>query len=150
MPTLVSAISEALEDAFRAAFLLTGSADSAENAVLNGIASLESTDDIEKALLAKTVAYVLRQRAEFPNGLEDALMLLPHELQRLVLLSPVSRDCFLVRMLFGVPVAGCVAILKLTVENFEETLRDAFEQLSKGRGADLLLPSSSKMEGACQ
>jgi hypothetical protein len=59
---LASAISETLDHAFRAALMLTGSADLAENAVLDGIAGLESSEDVEKALVAKTIESVIRQR----------------------------------------------------------------------------------------
>jgi hypothetical protein len=125
-----SAISETLGHAFRAAFLLTGTADLAEDAVLEGIAGLESADDVEKALVAKTIESVIRQRPDFPNQLEHALMILPDELQRLVLLAPVSRDCFLLRILFGITPAKCAATLNLTIEEFEESLCAALQQLS--------------------
>ena len=93
MSISASAISKTLDHAFRAALLLTGSADLAENAVLDGIAGLESSGDVKKALVARTIDSVIRQRADFPNQLEHALALLPHELQQLILLAPVSRDC---------------------------------------------------------
>src|SRR5688500_7115397 len=88
MSISASAISETLDHAFRAALLLTGSADLAENAVLDGIAGLESSDNVETALVAKTIEFVIRQRADFPNQSEHTLALLPHELQRLILLAP--------------------------------------------------------------
>ena len=47
----------------------------AENAVLDGIAALESSDDVEKALVAKTIESAIRSRADFPNHLEQALAL---------------------------------------------------------------------------
>jgi hypothetical protein len=139
MSISASAISETLDYAFRAAFLLTGRADLAENAVLNGIAGLDSNDDVEKALVPKTIEFVIRQRTDLPNQLEHALARLPHELQRLILLAPVPRDCFLLRVLFGIPVANCATILNLTIEEFEESLCAAFQQLSMlGRSERLL------------
>jgi hypothetical protein len=131
MPISASAISEALDHAFRAALLLTGRADLAENAVLDGIAGLDSCDDVEKALVVKTIQSVIRRRGDFPNELERALGLLPHELQRrLVPLVPASRDCFVLRILFGVTPANCAAILNLTIEEFEEALCAGFQQMS--------------------
>lgn len=129
MPITHSAISDTLDQSFRAAFLLTGSADLAENAVLKGIAGLESSDDVEKTLLAKTVESAIRQRAHHPDRLEHAVALLPDQLQRLTLLSPVSRDCFLLRILFGVPPVNCAASLNLTIEEFEDSLCTALQQL---------------------
>lgn len=122
-------VAETLSDAFRAAFLLTGRADSAEDAVSQGIMALESCDDIEKALVAKTVEFVYRQRMSFPNRLEHAMARLPLELQRLIWLSPVSRDCFILRILFGISAAKCASILNLTIEQFAVSLRAALLQL---------------------
>jgi hypothetical protein len=124
------AISETLDRAFRAALLLTGSADLAENAVLDGIARLDSNDDAEGALFVKTIESVIRRRAEFPNQLEHSRAPLPQELQRLILLAPVSRDCFILRFLFGIIPANCAAILNLTIEEFEESLCAGLQQLS--------------------
>ena len=124
-------MSTTLNDAFRAAFLLTGSADLAENAVLIGIAGLEkSSGDVEDTLIAKTIESVIRQREEFPNQLKHALALLPRELQWLILLEPVSRDCFTLLLLFGIAPASCAAALNLTIDEFERSLRAAFAQLS--------------------
>ena len=63
------------ECSFRATLLLTRRADLAENAVLDGIAALESSDDVEKALVAKTIEFAIRSRADFPNHLEQELAL---------------------------------------------------------------------------
>jgi len=123
------AISKNLDHAFRAALLLTGRADLAEDSVLDGIAALESIDDVEDTLLTKTIASVIRRRADFPDQLEQALLLLPPELQRLILLAPLSRDCFILRILFGITPSNCAAILNLTIEEFEESLLVAFQQL---------------------
>ena len=129
MSISASAISEAVEHAFRAAFLLTSSAEFAETAELNGIAGLEPSDDVSKALVAKTIDFVIRQRAVHPNRSEHWLPLLPHEFQWLRVLAPVSRDCFLLRVLFRIPTATCAAILNLTIGEFEGSLRDGFERL---------------------
>lgn len=120
IPMFATTTSEALDNAFRAAFLLTGSADLAEHGVLNGIASLEPNDHVEDTLLAITIESVIRQYA---------MALLPHELQHLIQLAPRYRNCFLLRVLFRIPVPGCVVILRLTTEEFEDSLRAAFEQL---------------------
>jgi hypothetical protein len=129
MPISARSISETVNDAFRAAFLLTGSADLAENAFLHGIAGLESSDDLSNALLAKTIRFVIWQQANVPNRLERTLALLPDELQRLIRLAPVPRDCFMLRILFGINAANCAAILNLTIEQFEVSLCAALRQL---------------------
>ena len=102
-PISAPAISESLERAYCAALLLTGSAELAERALLRGIAGLEFGEDLEKTLVAKTVEFVIK-RPDYGYRLERALALLPHhELRRLIHLAPDSRDCFLLRVLFGTP-----------------------------------------------
>jgi hypothetical protein len=128
-PVSASTISETLDHAFRAALFLTGDADLAENAVLDGIAALESNDTVEKALVVKTVESVIRQRADFPTHTEQAMARLPPELQRLIGLAPVSRDCFILRVLFGISPVNCAAILNLSSEEFKESLCAAYQQL---------------------
>lgn len=132
-PISAAAVSEALERAYRAALPLTGSAELAEMAVLKGIACLELGDDVEKAVLANTVEFVIR-RPHYEHRLGRALALpVQDELRRLVHLAPDSRDCFLLRVLFGIPSAICLSVLDLTVEEFETSLSEAFRRLS-GRG----------------
>ena len=70
--TANSDVYKAFGKAFRAAFLLTGSTEVAENAVLGGIAGLEFghiTDDI---LVVETVRSVIQQRVHFPGRSEPA------------------------------------------------------------------------------
>ncbi len=123
------AINKTLDHAFRAAFMLTGRADLAENCVLDGIACLESRDDIEKTLVANTVESAIQKCADFTNQLEHSLTLLPAELHRLTLLPPVVRHAYMCRTLFGIRPARCAAILDLTIEEFEASLCVAYRHL---------------------
>jgi hypothetical protein len=58
-------IYKAVDEAFRAAFLLTGSAEAAEYAVLDGIAALEFGDLADGVLLVETVKAIIQKRADF-------------------------------------------------------------------------------------
>jgi hypothetical protein len=89
--TVKSEGSRALYEAFRAALLLTASAEAAEHAVLGGIAELESGHITDDVLLVETVRVAIRQRADFPRQPEPVLSGLPCEVQRLFLLAPISR-----------------------------------------------------------
>jgi hypothetical protein len=129
-----SAISETLDHAFRAALLLTGGDDLAEDAVRCGIAALQCGDDIEKTLVVKTIESAIRQRAKSSNGLDRALARLPEELHWVMLLDPVPRDCFMLRTLFGVRPEHCTAILNLTTEEFEVGLNAAWQQIEAQKG----------------
>ena len=147
-PISATAISGTLERAFRAAYLLTGSAELAEMAVLNGIAGLELGDDLEKTLVAKTVEFVIKH-PDYEYRLQRALALLPHhELRRLVHLAPKPRDSFLLRVLFGIASASCAAVLNLTIEEFEGSLSAALRRLPVLGRSDLVARSNTSNIGA--
>lgn len=147
-PISATAISESLERAFSAAFLLTGTAEAAEIAVLNGIAGFDLGDDVEKTLVARTVEFVVKH-PDYEDRLERALALLPHdELRRLIHLRPKSRDSFLLRVLFGIPSASCAAILNLTIEEFEGSLSAALRRLPVLGRSDLIARSNTSNTGA--
>ena len=127
--TAKSEISKAIEKAFGAAFLLTGSMEVAENAVLDGIATFEFGDIVDDVLLLETVRSAIRQQVDFPGRSEQAVSEFPLELRRLFLLAPISRDCFVLRVLLGIPRATCSAVLRLTIRENENALRAALQQL---------------------
>src|ERR1700754_4952560 len=93
-------VSKALDGAFRAAFMLTGSMQAAEHAVLNGIAAIEGYSAGDDAFLFETVKAAIQRR---PDSLHQSQppAHLPLELRRLFLLTPISRDCFVLRILLG-------------------------------------------------
>jgi hypothetical protein len=118
-----------LDEAFRAAFLLTGSTEVAENAVLDGIAPLEIGHIADDVLLVETVKSAIQRRVDFPGQSEQAPSHLPLELRRLFLLAPLFRDCFVLRVLLGIPLATCSAILHLTIHEVEDALCTALQEL---------------------
>jgi hypothetical protein len=125
--TAPSEVSKALDQAFRAASLLTGSAEVAENAVLDGIDALEFDKPVDDVLLVETVKSAIRRRVAFSGLSEQAH--LPLELQRLFLLAPISRDCFILRVLLGITAWTCSNILHLGVEEIEVVLCAALQEL---------------------
>jgi hypothetical protein len=127
--TAKSEASRALYEAFRAALLLTASAEGAEHAVLDGIAKLESGHISDDVLLVEAVKVVIRQRADFPSQPEPAPSGLPWELQRLFLLAPIPRDCFMLRVLLGIPGGTCSRILRLGIEEIGEVMCSALQEL---------------------
>jgi hypothetical protein len=123
--------SKALEEAFRAALLLTGNPEAAEYAVLGGIAALELGHIADDVLLVETAKAAIQCRAGFPAQSEPALLRQPRELQRLLLLTPISRDCFILRVLLGINVGTCSRILRLGIEQFGEALYAALQELPR-------------------
>jgi hypothetical protein len=127
--TAKSEASKALDEAFCAALLLTGSTEAAEHAVLGGIAALELGHIVDDVLLVETVKSVTQQRADFQGQSAQAPSHLPLELRRLFLLAPISRDSFVLRILLGIPPATCAALLHHTLHGIEEGLCAALQEL---------------------
>ena len=45
-------------------------------------------------------------------------------------LPPIARHCFVLQVLFGISVPDCATNLGLTREEFQQSLRSAFEHLA--------------------
>jgi len=119
----------ALDGAFRAAFLLTGSLEVAETAVLDGIVALDVSYVPDEVLISESVKSAIRRRSSLSCQPARAFAHLPVELRRLSLLAPVSRDCFVLRVLLGVPSSTCAALLRLTVHKIDNLLCAALQEL---------------------
>ena len=122
-------VSKALDGAFRAAFMLTGSMQAAEHAVLNGIAAIECYSAGDDAFLFETVRAAIQRRPDSPHQSHQRCAQLPLELRRLFLLTPISRDCFVLRILLGIAVGTCSRILHRRVEEIEDVLCAALQEL---------------------
>jgi hypothetical protein len=118
-----------LHDAFRAAFMLTGSIEVAETAVLDGIAASESIHAADEVLICESVKFAIQRRASCSGQRAQAFAHLPVELRRLFLLAPFSRDCFVLRMLVGIPSATCAAVLRVPVYKIDAFLCAALQDL---------------------
>src|SRR6266853_5944215 len=122
-------VSKALDGAFRAALMLTGSMQAAEHAVFNGIAATECYSAEDDALLLETVKAAIQRRPDSLHESQEPPAHLPLELRRLFLLTPISRDCFVLRILLGITTRTCSGILNLTIEEAHHALCAAFEAL---------------------
>ena len=124
-------VSKALDRAFCAAFMLTGSMQAAEHAVLNGIAETECYGAGDDAFLLGTIKAAIQRRADSPHQSHQRCAQLPLELRRLFLLAPMSRDCFVLRILLRIRVEICSTILHRRVEEIEEVLCAALQDLAR-------------------
>jgi hypothetical protein len=122
-------LDKTLGQAFQAAFLLTGSIEVAENAVLDGIAVLEFSHVTDRAFILETAKCAIRRRASLSRQPAQAPANLPVELRRLFLLAPISRDCFVLRILLGIPSATCAAVLHLAAQKIEAVLSFTLQDL---------------------
>jgi hypothetical protein len=123
-------ISKALDGAFRAALMLTGSTLAAEHAVLDGIAATEFDSIVGDVFLLETVKAAIQRRSESPHQSEHPPSYFPLELRRLFLLEPISRDCFVLRIFLGLTPRTCSGIPQLTIEEAHQALCAALEALS--------------------
>src|SRR6266851_9947100 len=122
-------VSKALDGAFRAAFMLTGSTQAAERAVFDGIAATEFDSVVDDVFLLETVKAAIQRRPDSAHQSQQPPSCLPLELRRLFLLAPISRDCFVLRFLLGITPGTCSGILHLTTQETEEVLCAAVQEL---------------------
>jgi hypothetical protein len=116
----------ALEMAFRTALLLTGDNRTAESAVMHGIGACE--DLSPGGILIEAVRSAVRSRTKSTGG-PCEVECLPPELWRLFTLQPLSRRCFVVRILVGLSPAVCAELLEISISEFEDALYGALTQL---------------------
>src|SRR3984893_4970978 len=119
-------IPSALDMAFRTALLLAGNTKTAEASVMDGIGACEDLSD--RALLIEAVRSTIRRRTKSADA-PDALELLPPELRRLLILQPLSRDCFVLRILVGLSPEVCAELLDVSITEFEDAVCAALNQL---------------------
>jgi hypothetical protein len=119
-------IPSTLDMAFRTALLLAGNTKTAEGAVMDGIGACE--DLSHRGLLIEAVRSTIRRRTKSADA-PDALELLPPELRRLLILQPLSRDCFVLRILVGLSPEVCAELLDVSITEFEEAVYAALNQL---------------------
>ena len=121
------AVENQVRDAFLAALMLTGTIEAAEQAVSEAIATSECGGALDEMLVAAAKCAIrLRDRglpqAEMPSSL-------PPELQRLFLLSPLGRECFVLRILMGLTLEMTSGILNLGRDEVDEALCRALSDL---------------------
>ena len=119
-------IPSALDMAFRTALLLGGNTKNAEEAVMDAIDACE--DLSHRGLLIEAVRSTIRRRTKSADA-PDALELLPPELRRLFMLQPLSRDCFVLRILVGLSPELCAELLDVSITEFEDAVCAALNQL---------------------
>ena len=122
----IDTIPSTVDMAFRTALLLAGNTKTAETAVLYGIDACE--DLSHRRLLIDAVRPTIRRRTK-SAGATDALDLLPPELRRLFMLQPLSRDCFVFRILVGLSPEVCAELLDISITEFEDAVYAALNQL---------------------
>jgi hypothetical protein len=116
----------ALDMAFRTALLLAGATKTAEAAVMHGIAACDGPS--HRGLLIEAVRSAIRRRTKPADGPYDVELLHP-ELRRLFMLQPLSRDCFVLRILVGLSPEVCAGLLDISIPEFQDAVCAALNDL---------------------
>ena len=103
----------------------------AEHAVLNGIAATECYGAGDDAFLFEAIKGAIQRRPDSLHQSQQPPAHLPLELRRLFLLTPISHDCFVLRILLGLAVGTCSKILHRGVEEIEDVLCAALQALPR-------------------
>jgi hypothetical protein len=116
----------AVRAAFWTAVLLGNDMTAAECSVLEGINACDEAS--HSSIVIESVSTALRRR---PKHLQvhALVQLLPAELCRLFILSEVSRDCLVLRLLVGLPPEICARLLDISIPEFEDALYSGLNQL---------------------
>jgi hypothetical protein len=117
----------ALDMAFRTALLLTGDTRTAEVAVTRAIDACEALSP--GGILIEAVRSAVRRRTKLSNGPYEVDGL-PVELQRLFMLQPLLRHCFVLRILVGLFPEVCAELLEISIAEFEDALYGALTELA--------------------
>jgi len=116
-------IGQALDKALLTAYLLTGSMERAEAAVVEGIGLWDPHDRSEA--LFQTVVHAAVER----QGKDTADWPLPVELQSVLGLPPELRRCFVLRILMGLPRQACGRLLRLDARAVNQHTCSALKRL---------------------
>jgi hypothetical protein len=117
----------ALDMAFRTALLLTGDTRTAEAAVTRAIDACEALSP--GGILIEAVRSAVRRRTKLSNGPYEVDGL-PVELQRLFMLQPLLRHCFVLRILVGLFPEVCAELLEISIAEFEDAVYAALTELT--------------------
>ena len=133
LPMKTDSMRDAADRAFITAFLLLGDAEEAEAAVLKSIGSMNAADAsgeelVQEAVIAAIESDRLTQRD--PNDPELASKMLPLELQRALELPHSLRQCFVLRVLMGLPREVCARLLSLEGRQVDRVASSAMSELA--------------------
>jgi len=120
----VRQLGDMLDKAFPVALLLTGGVAGAEKAIESAIEQA-GPDFSAESLLVETARSAVLQR----NWRDELPSTVPPELRALSLLSPVVRNCFVLRILIGFDCGACSGILGVPVDDVENALRRSLLEL---------------------
>jgi hypothetical protein len=121
---------KALSSSFMTALLLAGTAPAAEAAVLSSIERLSCRTDMVEALLRGSVEAALAAPPS-PPDIGQATPRLPEELGRVLNLSRVQRQCYVLRIMLGWPSEECARLVAMDGWNVDSYACEAAQALAR-------------------
>jgi hypothetical protein len=120
--TTETTLREAIDKAFITAFLLSGNTARAEAAVWKGVEWMNSDREGEELMQGTVTAAVERENLpeRSPKPPEPALSRLQLELQRVMRLPHFLRQCFVLRVLVGLPRELCAGLLNSDADQVDQ------------------------------
>src|ERR1700752_3890160 len=125
----------ALDVAFRTALLLTGDTRTAEVAVTRAIDTCEALSP--GGLLIEAVRFDVRQQTKSSDGPYEVDGL-PAERRRLIMLQPLLRYCFVLRILAGLSPEVCAELVDISITDLEDAVYAALTALTPLRSPNRL------------
>jgi hypothetical protein len=124
-------IDKCLSRIFVAAYLLTGSAEQPEKAMLESTQQLNAGATHDGCPPWKAiVAAIMRRCRDSVEAIDEALTILPIELRRVLWLSPRLRQCFVLRVLMAMPRQYCAGLLGIDAEEVDASSGLAAQELA--------------------
>jgi len=112
-----------IDRAFLAAHLLTGGSEQAECVIMGAIASWgpeQSEDELFEQVLRAAVRNPVEDEQLLANQADLPGASLPSELQAVLRLAPQLRQCYVLRVLVGLPRQACAALLRLSLQRIDQ------------------------------
>jgi hypothetical protein len=131
---------ETVENAFLIGLLLTGSMKQAEDAVVESIDCSDTSQVCGERIFRSVIHSSLSPRlkplaADMVD--EDSAAMLPLELRRVLHLPRELRECFVLRMLIGLPGESCAWLLQVDPAEIRSRLQKAVTKLAGFCGDDV-------------
>lgn len=139
--------SNALHKMFTAALLLTGNCAAAEFSVTKALQAATSTDLLGPGVF-RTIINIAVKAEKFQAGdrtsAEERRLSswLPRELQRLLLLSTIDRQAFVLRLILGLAADHCSELLQLQDGELDRRIVSASLRLARIEAEDNQLPET--------
>lgn len=130
---------ETVENAFLIGLLLTGSMKQAEDAVVESIDCFDTSPICDKRIVRRVIhsslgARLAHSAADMVD--EGSAAILPVELRRVLYLPREQRECFVLRMLIGLPGESCAWLLRVDPAEIRSRLQKAVTKLAGVRAGD--------------